>query len=94
MIRSDGGGKAHAFLNPIEGLERVLRLYEGLSRKFGAMPAELIRPIWIDGLPGYLSRERDGVLQTTALEIEDGRIVAVYITRNPEKLERVAGTLH
>jgi RNA polymerase sigma-70 factor (ECF subfamily) len=94
VIRSDGGGKAHAFLNPIEGMERVLRLYEGLSRKFGGAPAELIRPIWIDGLPGYLMRERDGVLQTTALAIEDGRIVEIYITRNPEKLERVAGTLH
>ena len=41
---------------------------------------------WIDGLPGYVSRERGGILQTTALAIEDGRIAAIYITRNPDKL--------
>ena len=25
-------------------------------------------------------------LQTTALEIEDGRVIAIYITRSPDKL--------
>ena len=90
VIRSDGGGKVLAFLNPIVGLARVLRLYGGLRRKLGVQGDPLFRPLWIDGLPGYLSHERDGVLQTTALEIENGRIVAVYITRNPDKLQRVA----
>ena len=33
VVRSDGGGKVLAFLNPIVGLDRVLRLYAGLSRK-------------------------------------------------------------
>ena len=50
----------------------------------------LLAPTWIDGLPGYVSRERDGVLQTTALAIEDGRITAIYITRNPDKLQGIA----
>ncbi len=90
VIRSDGGGKVLAFLNPIVGLARVLRLYGGLRRKLGVQNDKLFRPLWIDGLPGYLSHERDGVLQTTALEIEDGRITAIYITRNPDKLQRVA----
>ncbi len=88
--QSDGGGKVLAFLNPIHGLDRVLRLFAGLHRKLKYRPAELIRLAWIDGLPGYISRERDGVLQTTALDIADGRITAIYITRNPEKLTRVA----
>lgn len=34
----------------------------------------------IDGLPGYISYERYGTLQSTALEIEDGRVRAIYIT--------------
>ena len=88
-IRSDGGGKAWAFRNPIVGLERVLRLYAGLRRKLADRPPVLVAPAWIDGLPGYVSRERDGALQTTAFAIEDGRITAVYITRNPDKLQRV-----
>lgn len=93
VILSDGGGKVLAFRNPIVGLDRVLRLFAGLNRKFAdKMPSD-IRPVWIDGLPGYISQGRGDVLQTTALEIEDGRIAAIYITRNPDKLGRVAGML-
>ncbi|WP_207478407.1 sigma-70 family RNA polymerase sigma factor [Arenibaculum pallidiluteum] len=93
VLRSDGGGKVLAFLNPILGLERVLRLFGSLHRKLVARRAEFIRPMWIDGLPGYVSRERDQVLQTTALEIEDGRITAIYITRNPDKLRHIANAI-
>ncbi len=93
VLQSDGGGKVNAFRNPILGMERILRLFSGLRRKLAATPAEFIAPTWIDGLPGYVSRERDGVLQTTALDIEDGHITAIYITRNPDKLQRVAHML-
>jgi RNA polymerase sigma-70 factor (ECF subfamily) len=93
VLRSDGGGKVLAFLNPIAGAERVLRLFRGLSRKPGASSAVLIGPMWIDGLPGFASRERGGVLQTTALAVEHGRITGIYITRNPDKLGHVARTL-
>lgn len=90
VLTSDGGGKVIAFLNPVFGLQRVLRLYAGLYRKLVAQAAVFYRPFWIDGLPGYVSRERDNVLQTTAFEIEDGRITAIYITRNPDKLGKIA----
>ncbi|WP_269716036.1 sigma-70 family RNA polymerase sigma factor [Caulobacter sp. NIBR2454] len=93
VIRSDGGGKVHAFINPILGLEHVLRLYRSQFRKEVAQQSVMLRPMWIDGLPGYVSRERGDMLQTTAFEIENGRITAVYITRNPEKLERVTAAL-
>ncbi|HBC09082.1 MAG TPA: RNA polymerase sigma factor SigJ, partial [Rhodospirillaceae bacterium] len=93
VILSDGGGKVLAFRNPIIGLDRVLRLFVGLSHKFADKMPDDIRHVWIDGLPGYISQGRGDVLQTTALDIEDGRITAVYITRNPDKLGRVAGLL-
>lgn len=93
VIRSDGGGKVQAFINPIVGLRNVLRLYERQFRKRASEAAAMIRPLWIDGLPGYVSRERGDVLQTTAFEIEDGRITAIYITRNPEKLGRLTQAL-
>lgn len=89
VVKSDGGGKVFAFLNPIEGRERVVRMYEGLHRKFGAGWTQMIEPIWIDGLPGYISREGGSILQTTALHIENGKILGIYITRNPDKLEHV-----
>jgi RNA polymerase sigma-70 factor (ECF subfamily) len=50
---------------------------------------EFIRPLVVDGLPGFLSRV-DGHLQTSALDIVDGRIQAIYVTRNPDKLAGLA----
>lgn len=93
VLRSDGGGKVTAFLNPIEGVERVARLYSGLRRKYGAEAPDILRPARIDGLPGFIIRAADGILQTIAFEIDAGRIAAIYITRNPDKLTRVAAVM-
>ncbi|MES2599822.1 MAG: sigma-70 family RNA polymerase sigma factor [Pseudomonadota bacterium] len=94
VVRSDGGGKVHAFLNPIAGLDRVLRLYEGLTKKLGIKRDGFFQAMQIDGLPGYVSYERDDVFQTTAFAIEDGKITEIYITRNPEKLRHVVEALN
>jgi len=94
VIRSDGGGRVLAFLNPITGIAKALRLFSGLARKRAANAEPvLLRRITIDGLPGYASIDRGQVLQTTALEIRDGRIAAVYMVRNPDKLRHVAKML-
>ncbi|MDO9489871.1 MAG: RNA polymerase sigma factor SigJ, partial [Sphingomonadaceae bacterium] len=91
VIRSDGGGKVVAFRNPIRGIDRVLRLYAGLNKKFAGQPAvQVVRSMTIDGLPGYIGYDRGNILQTTALDIRDGRIAAIYIVRNPDKLRHVA----
>jgi RNA polymerase sigma-70 factor (ECF subfamily) len=87
-LHSDGGGKVLAFLNVINGIAKVLRLFAGLARKRGYKPV-LLCFTTIDGLPGYVSMDR-GVLQTTALEIRDGRVAAIYMVRNPEKLRHVS----
>ena len=55
---------------------------------------QIVRYGFINGLPGFITIERGDILQTTALQIEDGRIVAVYVTRNPDKLRHVAATVH
>jgi RNA polymerase sigma factor (sigma-70 family) len=90
VLTADGGGKSHAWLRPIVGLEHVVRLFDGLFRKLTRKPPVLVGWVWIDGLPGYVSYERDGALQTTALEIVDGQIVSIFITRNPDKLVEAA----
>lgn len=87
-IHMDGGGKVLAFHNVVQGLDRVRRLYASLHRK-APKPPRLLRMATIDGLPGYVSIDGREVLQTTALEIRNGRIVAIYIVSNPEKLMRV-----
>ena len=92
VIHADGGGRVLAFPIPIRGIARALRLYAGLFRKFGHA-ATLLRTLRIDGLPGFVSIDRGDVLQTTALAIEDGRISAIYIVRNPDKLAHVMQAL-
>jgi RNA polymerase sigma-70 factor (ECF subfamily) len=92
VIHSDGGGRVLAFLNPIIGIARALRLFAGLARKHDYRPI-LLRPMSIDGLPGYASIDRGQILQTTALDIRDGRIAAIYMVRNPDKLRHIATML-
>ena len=91
-IHADGGGHVLAFRNVIHGIDRALRLYAGLARKRGP-PLRLIRSISINGLPGFVSIDRGQILQTTALDIRDGRIAAIYIMRNPDKLRHIAQAL-
>lgn len=88
-VYSDGGGRVLAFRNPILGVAKVLRMFAGLARKHAYRPV-MLKPVSIDGLPGYVSIDRGQLLQTTALEIREGRIAAIYIMRNPDKLAHVA----
>lgn len=91
-IYSDGGGKIIAFRNVVRGLDRVLRLFQSLARKAAYRP-QLLRVVMIDGLPGFVSIDRGAVLQTTALEVRDGKISAMYIVRNPDKLRHINAML-
>lgn len=87
-VYSDGGGKVLAFRNIVRGVDRVLRLFRGLARKAAYRP-RLLRVVTIDGLPGFISIDRGAALQTTALEVRDGKITALYIVRNPDKLRHI-----
>lgn len=91
---ADGGGKRPAGPAPFVGIDAVMRFLERLQRMLRHAPSRLIRFAWINGLPGFVTEEADGVVQTTALEIVDGRIAAVYVMRNPDKLRHIEHTLH
>jgi RNA polymerase sigma-70 factor (ECF subfamily) len=88
-FHSDGGGKRPAALRLVGGLEDVMKLHGALARRYASTPSKIVRYGWINGLPGFVSLEGDGMVQTTALELEDGRIVGIYVVRNPEKLQRL-----
>jgi RNA polymerase sigma-70 factor, ECF subfamily len=49
-----------------------------------------VRYGFINGLPGFVTVEQDDTLQTTALQVENDKIVAIYVTRNPDKLRHIA----
>ena len=86
---SDGGGKRPAVTEPVFGYDIVLKLHRSLAVLFGKYGSTLVHAGTINGLPGFVTREADGKLQTTALEIEDGKVVGIYVMRNPDKLGHV-----
>jgi len=94
-LHSDGGGKKPAALRPLFGLDDVLKVHVALARKFAIDRSRLLHCGMINGLPGFVTIEWDDTLQTTALDIRDGRIAGIYIMRNPDKLGHVrSGIAH
>jgi RNA polymerase sigma-70 factor (ECF subfamily) len=93
VLHTDGGGIRPAARNLIRGAARAARMFAGLARKRLGDPAPLLHVGRINGLPGYVTLEPDGLPQATALEIAEGRITAVYIIRNPEKLGAITAAL-
>jgi RNA polymerase sigma-70 factor (ECF subfamily) len=93
-LYADGGGNAPARKRPAAGLDDVMRLFATFASIYATSRSRLMRYGLINGLPGFVTVERGGILQTTALEIEDGRVVAIYVVRNPDKMRHMAGTLH
>ena len=85
-FHSDGGGKRPAGYLPIFGSENVMKLHASLTRFIGDGQSELVSYGYINGLPGFVTREADGMLQTTALLVVEGQIQAIYVMRNPDKL--------
>jgi RNA polymerase sigma-70 factor (ECF subfamily) len=88
---SDGGGKTPAATRPIVGLDNVMKLHASLARIFAERMSRILRYGFINGLPGFVTVEGDETLQTTALQIEDGKIAAIYVMRNPDKLRHLGG---
>jgi RNA polymerase sigma-70 factor (ECF subfamily) len=88
-IYADGGGKRPAALEPILGFDAVMKVQERLAAQFREKGSKLVRAGFINGLPGFITLEADGELQTTALEIEAGKIAAIYVVRNPDKLRHL-----
>ncbi len=86
---ADGGGKRPAATGPVLGYDIVLKLHRSLAVLFGKYGSTLVHTGMINGLPGFITREADGELQTTALEIEDGKVTAIYVMRNPDKLKHM-----
>jgi RNA polymerase sigma-70 factor, ECF subfamily len=88
-VHADGGGKRPAAMRPILGFDAVMEVHEYLAAQFRKNGSKLVRAGFVNGLPGFLTLEADGELQTTALEIEDEKIAAIYVMRNPENLRHL-----
>jgi hypothetical protein len=77
-----GGGRVRAALLPIHGRERVVAFVAGLVRRFGSSRGQVVA---VNGHPA-LRTSLAGEQQLVAVDIQAGRITAIYAILNPDKL--------
>ena len=83
---TDGGGHKTAALHPVMGAGKVARFFIGLAAKNAGHDLR-IEPRFINGSVGalvYLDGELD---HTFTFAVDGERIAAIYLVRNPEKLQ-------
>lgn len=87
VMLSDGGGIVTAVAQPLQGGAMIAKVLIGFTKNYKAEDYAL-RFTRLNGLPAVVLYDRQGqVIQTTALRIDaTGRINALYLVRNPEKL--------
>lgn len=92
-LHTDGGGKRIAARRLIIGADKVSRFFSGLARKAMSTQPLWVRPVLVNGLPGWLTVEQDQLPQITTLDVVNDRIHALYIVRNPDKLKHLTAFL-
>jgi len=88
-VHADGGGKRPAAPRPIVGFDAVMEAQEFLAGYFRENGSKFVRAGFVNGLPGFVTLEADGELQTTALQVEGGMVAVIYVMRNPDKLRHL-----
>jgi RNA polymerase sigma-70 factor (ECF subfamily) len=90
VLHSDGGGKAIAVPNRIRGADNVARgIFSGLQK---IVPTNLVRRVMeINGEPGVVSYLEGKPHSVLTLASGEGRIHAIFILTNPEKVAHFPG---
>ena len=85
QLVADGGGKVAAATRPVLGAERVMKFMLGYANKLHWSETDF-QLVSINGAPGLLMRHPLAGDGTYSFDIVDGRIRAIYVVRNPDKL--------
>lgn len=91
QLVSDGGGKVKSFMRVLVGAGRVAGVYWSVEHAF---PGRVVyRPALVNGEPGLL-RYVDGCIESAqSFIVDEGRIVAAFVIRNPDKLAGAPQTI-
>jgi RNA polymerase sigma-70 factor (ECF subfamily) len=92
-LLTDGGGKARAALRPIAGADKVARWVAGVAGRpwLGVEFADMVlEPAEINGGPGHLVTAGGRPVAALTLAVADGRITAIQLLANPDKLTAIA----
>jgi len=82
--RGDGGGKVTSGRGA-RGAERVARDLILLTQR----PPRRLGTATVNGAPGLVVLDADGVLSVVSFTVDGGRITAIDVVRNPDKLSGV-----
>jgi RNA polymerase sigma-70 factor (ECF subfamily) len=85
QLVADGGGKAPAATRPVLGADRIATFMLGYARKAHWSESDF-QLVTINGAPGLLMRHTLSGNGTYSFDIADGRIRAIFVVRNPDKL--------
>jgi RNA polymerase sigma-70 factor (ECF subfamily) len=84
----DSGGKSKAPLRVLRTADTVGRFVIGAAQR--GVPDLSVRFLELNGGPAVLALSGDKPDSVFQLDVADGRIQAVYIIRNPDKLRSLA----
>ncbi|BAW04017.1 sigma-70 family RNA polymerase sigma factor [Nocardia seriolae] len=98
----DGGGLVSTAINIVAGVDKNVRLWRGLWRRFGLFdpehtgPARVLEPVLVNGQWGIRAHETasyDGVPgspeRVYGFTVRDGKVWGVYDVVNPAKLKGI-----
>jgi RNA polymerase sigma-70 factor (ECF subfamily) len=88
VLVADGGDKHGALLRPLQGAGPVAHAMIHAARKHGVTEAEM-RPASINGLPGFVRFQSGRAVAVLAFGVTGGRIAAVFVISNPDKLRHL-----
>ena len=90
-LYSDGGGKARALPNVIEGSEKVARAMMHAMTNF--LPPDLeFETTSINGEPGVISYLNGAPFSAVTVNFREDRVKAVFVVTNPDKLKHLTGS--
>ena len=85
QFTADGGGKVAAATRPVLGADRIAKFILGYAGKLHWSKSDF-ELVTINGAPGLLMRHPIAGTGAYSFDIADGRIRAIYVVRNPDKL--------
>jgi RNA polymerase sigma-70 factor (ECF subfamily) len=88
MLLADGGGRATAVLRPLQGNDRVARLYNQIATRYQTVEA-VHRLQWLNGAPALLTWVEGELATVMWIETDGEQIVAIQSLRDPLKLARL-----
>ncbi|KFC68358.1 RNA polymerase sigma-70 factor [Massilia sp. LC238] len=87
QLVSDGGGKVKSFMHILKGAGRVAGVFWTLEHQFPMQVS--YKTALVNGEPGVLRYVQGKLESVQSFIVDEERIVAVFVMRNPDKLAAV-----